>query len=48
MQDEAQHPEWVRKTIARPYIQDTGKTVQDFLLRVIPKDLHPPSGGQQG
>ena len=46
--DESQHPEWIRKSVARPYIQDTGKTVQDFLLRVIPKDLHPPSGGQQG
>jgi membrane protein required for colicin V production len=45
--DESQQPEWVRNSIARPYIQDTGRTVQDFLLRVIPKDLHPPGGGAQ-
>jgi membrane protein required for colicin V production len=46
--DESQRPAWITDAYSRPYIQETGDAVQKFLLRVIPENLHPPSGGQQG
>ena len=46
--DESQRPAWINNAYSKPYIHETGDAVQKFLLRVIPENLHPPSGGQQG
>lgn len=43
--DQNTHPAWVRQSITLPYIQATGSTFRDVLVRVVPQSL---STGQQG
>ncbi len=44
---EQQYP-WVRESISLPYIQSTGNTFRDVLVRIVPQSIGKPSEGTQG
>jgi membrane protein required for colicin V production len=46
--DQNTHPVWVRDSITLPYIQSTGSTFRDVLVRIVPPSFSKPSEGQQG
>jgi membrane protein required for colicin V production len=43
-----QQPQWVRESISLPYIQTTGNTFRDVLVRIVPQSFSKPSEGTQG
>ncbi len=46
--DQQQQYPWVRESISLPYIQSTGNTFRDVLVRIVPPSFNQPAGGQQG
>jgi membrane protein required for colicin V production len=46
--DQQQQCPWVRESISLPYIQNTGNTFRDVLVRIVPPSFSQPSGGTQG
>ena len=46
--DQQQQYPWVRESISLPYIQNTGNTFRDVLVRIVPPSFNQPSGGTQG
>jgi len=46
--DPKQQVEWVREAKSLPYIKSTGNSFRQILVRVVPSQLAPPAGEQQG
>jgi membrane protein required for colicin V production len=46
--DPKQQYPWVRESISLPYIQGTGNTFRDVLVRIVPPSFSKPTEGTQG
>jgi membrane protein required for colicin V production len=46
--DRQQQYPWVRESISLPYIQSTGNTFRDVLVRIVPQTFSKPTEGTQG
>ena len=46
--DPKQQYPWVRESISLPYIQSTGNTFRDVLVRIVPQTFSKPTDGTQG